>query len=80
MPFKLSEIYKYHRDKAIGNWMRNFGIFMLMAYYAASIAFTVCFYCYGGRPNSKGKTKDMWGVGMQIWLLCVAFTHGIFLT
>lgn len=80
MPFKLSEIYQYHRDKAIGNWMRNFGLFMLMAYYASAIAFTVCFYCYGGRPNSKGKIRDMWGVGMQIWLLCVAFTHGVFLT
>ena len=52
MPFKLSEVYKHHRDKAIGNWMRNFGLFMLMAYYASAIAFTMSFYCYGGRPNS----------------------------
>jgi Phospholipid-translocating P-type ATPase C-terminal len=76
----MADLYQYHRDKAIGNWMRNFALFMLMAYYAAAVAFTVSFYCYGGRPNHDGMTRDMWGVGLLIWLLCVAFTHGIFLT
>lgn len=80
LPFRLSELYAYNRDKLLGNWMRNFGIFMFMAYYASVVAFTVCFYCYGGRPNAQGKSRDMWGVGLQIWLLCVAFTHGVFLT
>ena len=28
LPFKLAELYKYHRDKLIGNWMKNFGLFM----------------------------------------------------
>lgn len=40
--------------------MKNYGMFMMMSYYAAAIAFTVCFYCYGGRPNPAGRSKDMW--------------------
>ncbi len=69
LPFKMSELYQYHRDKAIGNLTRNFGIFTLMAWYCGAICVTVSFYCYGGQPNHDGMTRDVWGVGLLIWLL-----------
>lgn len=52
---------------------------MLFAYYAANVAFMIPFYAFGNQPNSDGKFVDMWAVGLMIYILCVWFTHAIFI-
>jgi hypothetical protein len=51
---------------------------MFFAYYAANVAFMVPFYAFGGTIDKNGKTVDMWAVGMMIYVLCVFFTHALF--
>jgi hypothetical protein len=52
---------------------------MLFSYYAASVAFLIPFYGFGGQSNAQGKYVDMWTVGLMIYMLSVWFTHIIFL-
>ena len=79
LPFTMAAHYKWHRDFSAKKWIRNFLVFMLFAYYASNVAFMVPFYSFGALPNSDGKFVDMWAVGLMIYVLCVWFTHLIFL-
>jgi hypothetical protein len=78
LPFKMSQHYSWQRDFAAKYWIRNFIVFMFFAYYAANVAFMVPFYAFGGTIDKNGKMVDMWAVGMMIYVLCVFFTHSLF--
>ena len=74
----MASFYALHRDFSAKKWIHNFIIFMFFAYYAANVAFMVPFYAFSSQPNSKGKYVDMWATGLMIYILCVWFTHAIF--
>lgn len=75
----MSAHYAWQRDFSVKHWIRNFLVFMLFAYYASSVAFMIPFYAFGAQPNSDGMFLDMWAVGLMIYILCVWFTHCIFI-
>jgi len=78
MKFKMSHHYAWIRDFTVKNWMYNFAVWMVLAYYSANVCFMVPFYAYGATPTGNGKQVDMWTVGLMIYLLCVWFTHLLF--
>jgi magnesium-transporting ATPase (P-type) len=55
MPFKLSHHYAYVRDFLVRNWLRNFGIWVVLYYYAAAVAFVLPFYAYGSNFDAHGR-------------------------
>lgn len=77
--FKLADHYAWHRDFSAKKWLRNFFMFMVLAYYSANVAFMMSFYAYGGVAHQNGKFVDMWSVGLLVYVLCVWYTHAIFL-
>jgi len=79
LPFKMAHHYAWQRDFAAKFWIRNFLVFMFFSYYAANVVFMVPFYAFGAQPNKVGKLVDMWAVGLMIYILCVFFTHVLFL-
>lgn len=80
LKFKMAEHYAWHRDFSAKYWVRNFFVFMLFSYYAANVAFMLPFYAFGAVPNSDGRQVDMWAVGLMVYILCVWYTHILFLT
>jgi hypothetical protein len=76
----MSHHYAYHRDFTAKNWIKNFVVFMIFAYYACNVAFMLPFYAFGETPNHAGKMIDLWSTGLMIYLLCVFYTHALFLT
>lgn len=80
MPFKMSAHYKHIRDFQVGNWLRNFGLWIVMYYYAACVCFILPYYAYGSVMDAEGRQVNIWTVGMMIYILCVIFTHLLFFT